>query len=116
MPFAVDCSRLLATIRSTAVKRQVLFSVVAEQWTQTCVRKSLDALLLLEIGHFLACCFQTGRCQRNPASGSLTANASLHVEFLSTSPQSAHFSIARVFDDGKAVAMFDRTCLCKGFA
>src|SRR5437879_3554343 len=106
MSFPVDCPRLLATVRSTAMKCQVLVRIVSEQWSQACAGQSLNAFLFLEIGHFLARCFQTGSLQRNPASRSLTENASLHIESLSTSPQSAHFSIARVFDDGKAIPVF----------
>jgi hypothetical protein len=88
------------------MKFQVFVSVVGEQWSQAGVGQSLDPLLLFEIRHLLPRRFQVGRLQRYSPSRPFTENTSLHVEFLSSAPQSSYFSIAGVFDDGKAIPVF----------
>jgi hypothetical protein len=62
--------------------------------------------LFFQVGHFIASGFQRRGLQWNLSCGLLSRNSRLHVQFLAPPPQPAHFSIAGVFDDGKAVAVF----------
>src|SRR6266700_5283907 len=98
MTFAVDRARLFSTIRSRPMELQISVGVLRKQGPQSCVWKPLRQLLFFDVGHLSPSGFQSRRHERNFARRLLARHSRLHVEVLTTAPQSAHFSIARVFD------------------
>src|SRR4051812_15929618 len=88
------------------VKTDVAVRVIFEERSLACVRQTHCSILLLNVSHLIARCIESCSREWDPARRFLTRYTSLHIQPLSAPPQAPHFSIAGVFDDGKAIPVF----------